>query len=179
MKNTKSVKDLEGIFIVQDPKRGTLFHDIYTKSYYVLGKSDLKDYLSYSSSLPLCIITPVVLSIFFKLSIITLIVMVVGILAITEIFFRKKFIYNLPKLDNYVPPKKEKLLLRIANSYSTKRFILIIVLSVALAACFAIYIKVEDLQGLYVYSTYTFLVATIIFSIVMIVALIYKISNKK
>ena len=40
--NITKASDLSGLFIYQDPKKGTVYYDILTKKGYVLTSSDVK-----------------------------------------------------------------------------------------------------------------------------------------
>ncbi|MBQ1287199.1 MAG: hypothetical protein IIY22_01440, partial [Erysipelotrichaceae bacterium] len=48
--------DLSGIFIYQDPKKGTIYYDILSRKGYILTSSDVSTYTIYTAMLPLCLV---------------------------------------------------------------------------------------------------------------------------
>ena len=111
MANSRIIKakDLTGLSIYQDPKRGTIFYDIFTKKGYILTSGDVKTYTIYTSMLPLCFIVAFAAMSLFKLDYIAALVIFLVLYAGVMVLFRIKFFYTLPEAEGFKPIKRENI----------------------------------------------------------------------
>ena len=170
-------KDLAGINIYQDPKRGTVYYDWFTKKGYILTSSDVKTYTIYTSMMPLCILVAFAASSLFSLSYVVAIILCIALYAAVAVLFRIKFFYKLPEATNWHPVKKENIFISTARNLSIVRLVIIIVLLTALTIMMPIYASIEGMSGFNLFGTYLVTAATVVGLIIIIVSLILKIKN--
>ena len=169
--------ELSGLFIYQDPKRGTVFYDILTRKGYVLTSSDVKKYVLYSSTFSIAIAIAVLAHTLFHLPISYAVILFAFIYILSELIFRFTFFYKLPVAENWTPNKKDNLVTSFAKNYSKARLIILIVLLLILTILMPIYAKVSNLDQLSTIGAYIVSAITAIFAIINIIALITKNKN--
>ena len=86
--------ELKGLTIYQDPKRGTVFYDIFTKRAFNITSSDIKGYMMYSALLPLSLFVAFLCMSAFSLNMVTTLLIMFGIYIIGAILFRIFFLYK-------------------------------------------------------------------------------------
>ena len=169
-----TTKDLKGWNIYHDPKYGTIFYDIYTKRGIHITRSDIKNYMFYSASLPLALMIPILLSMAIKISIPLIIVLIAVLFVAFQFLFRFLVFYKLPYEDNYKVDKSENFTKKVVNMFSKKRAILVMILSIFLEICLIIYLKTNILNGIYLYGTYLLLA----FAMLLLLVMMYVIFKK-
>ena len=87
--------DLSGLFIYQDPKRGTVFYDYLTRKGYILTSSDVGMYTLYQMMLPLCLLAALGVVSFIGVSYPTALIVFLVLFILSEILFRIFFFYKL------------------------------------------------------------------------------------
>ena len=167
-------RDLSGIFIYQDSKRGTIYYDIVTRKGYILTTSDVNTYTVYSTMLPLCLIASVLFCVVFHFNYIVAILIFVPLYLLTAFFFRVSFFYNLPVAENWKPFKKDNLFVYMAKTYSAQRLIVLTILLLALTILMPIYAKMEHFEGINYYASLIIPVFTFLFMVVVVVAFFLK-----
>lgn len=179
MPNRKILKarDLTGLSIYQDPKRGTIFYDIFTKKGYILTSSDVKTYTIYTSMLPLCFIVSFAATSFFSLSYTAGAIIFLVLFIAVLVLFRVKFFYTLPEATDWKPVKRENIFVWMAMNFSKNRLIILIFLLIALTILMPLYSKMENFTGFTLYGGYAVSVVTFIGAIISIISLIVKIKN--
>ena len=179
MANRKILKasDLSGLSIYQDPKRGTIFYDIFTKKGYILTSSDVRTYMIYTSMLPLCAIVAFAAGSFFSLNYAAAFIIFVVLYAAVMILFRVKFFYTLPEATNWKPVKRENLFIWVARNFTRNRLILLILMLVALTILMPIYANMENATGVNLYGSYVVSAVTAIGAIICIISLVIKTKN--
>ena len=179
MANSRIIKakDLTGLSIYQDPKRGTIFYDIFTKKGYILTSGDVKTYTIYTSMLPLCFIVAFAAMSLFKLDYIAVLVIFLVLYAGVMVLFRIKFFYTLPEAEGFKPIKRENIFVSIARTFPRNRLIVLIAMLVALTILMPIYANMENVEGVNLYGSYTISAITLIGAIICTIALVLKIKN--
>ena len=169
--------DLSGLFIYQDPKRGTIFYDVVTKKGYILTSSDVKIYTIYSAMLPMCIIVSAGILSMFSMNYASALIVFIAMFILYESLFRAFFFYKLPVAENWHPIKKESLHVTMARGFSKQRLIILIVLLLLLSVMMPLYAIVENMQGINLYCSYIVGFLTLTGAIISIMALVTKIKN--
>lgn len=170
--------DLSGLFIYQDPKRGTVFYDILSRKGYVLTSSDVSTYSVYTAMLPLCMIL--------SLSMVSLgwmdyggaLLMFLALMIIGEVLFRIFFFYKLPVAENWKRVKRENIILYTAKNFGIYRLLILIALLAALCLIMPFYAAYEKMSGLNLYATIVITAVTGIGLLICLIALIVKLKNK-
>ena len=170
-------KDLAGLTIYQDPKRGTIFYDIFTKKGFILTSSDVKTYTIYTSMMPLCFIVAFALSSLFSLGYIATIIIFLVLFIAMMILFRVKFFYTLPEAENWKPVKRENIFVSMAMNYSRNRLIALILMLMALTILMPLYANMEKYDNINLYGSYAIAVVTLIGAIICTISLVVKIRN--
>ncbi len=179
MANSRIIKakDLSGLSIYQDPKRGTIFYDIFTKKGYILTSSDVKTYTIYTAMLPLCFIVAFAAMSLFKLDYIVALIIFLVLFIAVMILFRVKFFYTLPEAEGFKPVKRENIFVYIARTFPKNRLIVLIMMLVALTILMPIYANMENVEGVNLYGSYVVSAATLIGAIICTIALVVKNRN--
>lgn len=170
-------KDLGGINIFQDPKRGTIFYDFITKKGYILTSSDVKTYTIFSAMLPLCIIVAFAAASLFSFNYAIAILIFLALYIAVEITFRLMFFYKLPVAENWHSLKKENIIVSMARNFNNVRLIILIIMLVLLTALMPLYANMEKLQGINLYACYLISLITFAGTVISIMALITRIKN--
>ena len=164
--------DLSGMYIYQDPKRGTIFYDIITRKGYILTSSDVKTYMIFTAMLPLCLVLALgMLSLFPNNYVIPVICFLVMFITY-QVLFRVLFFYKLPVAENWHPLKRENIFISMARNFSKPRLLLLIGMLTVLSILMPIYTKMQNLSGINLYASYT-----VIVDFISIIALSVKIRN--
>ena len=171
-------RDLTGLSIYQDPKRGTIFYDIFTRKGYILTSSDVKTYTIYQSMLPLCFIMAFAATSFFSLSYVTALVVFLVLFISVMILFRVKFFYTLPEAVDWKPVKRENIFVWMAMNFSRSRLIILAAMLAALTIMMPIYANIEKMSGMTLYGRYAAAAVTFSGMIICIVSLIVKTKNE-
>ena len=171
-------RDLSGLNIYQDPKRGTIFYDIFTQRGFILTSSDVKTYTVYSSMLPLSFIVAFAITSLFRLDYIATIIIFLVIYAAVMILFRVNFFYKLPEAENWKPFKRENIFVWMATNFSRSRLIMLLLMLIALSVLMPLNAYLEKAEGINLYGTYAVTAVTIVGAIITVIALIKKIRNE-
>lgn len=169
--------DLSGMYIYQDPKRGTIFYDIITRKGYILTSSDVKTYTIFTAMLPLCLVLALgMLSLFPNNYVIPVICFLVMFITY-QVLFRVLFFYKLPVAENWHPLKRENIFISMARNFSKPRLLLLIGMLTVLSILMPIYTKMQNLSGINLYASYIVEALTVIVDFISIIALSVKIRN--
>ena len=173
MANNKitKTKDLNGLFIYQDPKNGTVFYDIFTKKGYILTSSDIKGYTIFSSLLYLCLAITFLLTSMFKLDFVKSLLLLIALYILGQVIGRITFLYKLPIAKNFTAVKDEDFIARFAHKYSNGRLITLAILLTLLTILMPIYAKVEKMDTINTYICYFVSLITFICTIICIIAI--------
>ncbi len=170
--------DLSGMYIYQDPKRGTIFYDIITRKGYILTSSDVKTYTIFTAMLPLCLVLALgMLSLFPNNYVIPVICFLVMFITY-QVLFRVLFFYKLPVAEKWHPLKRENIFISMARNFSKPRLLLLIGMLTVLSILMPIYTKMQNLSGINLYASYIVEALTVIVDFISIIALSVKIRNK-
>ena len=177
MANKKIIeaKDLSGLFIDHDPKRGCVYYDVFRKKGYILTNADAKKYNLYTLALPLSIMAGYLLALFGVSTWICVAFAIVAYLGF-RIMFRFKFLYNLPEIPNYTRKNKDNILVSYAKQYGTIRLAVLTVLLAAISVVTVLNAKVAKFEGFNLYMNYA---VAVIVGIVSILSLIATIISRK
>ena len=140
--------DLSGLFIYQDPKRGTVYYDIFTKRAFVLTSRDVKSYALYQSMIPLCVVLSLGSMRLFSLGWTDALIIFVALMILAQVLFRLLFFYKLPEIKNWKPLKRENIISYMVNNFSTKRLIVLIILLLLLTVLMPLYVAQEKMSGM-------------------------------
>ena len=176
-RNDIKASELSGLFIYQDPKKGTIFYDILTRKGYVLTSKDVKKYVLYTSLFPISVLVSIFVMSTFKLSFVQTALVFAGIYLIGAIYARFMFFYKLPVADKWKPFKKESIVSQLANNYSSTRLIILLILLLLLTVMMPIYPSVTEMNTLNQYACYILSGVTAVFAILTIMALIKQKRN--
>ena len=169
--------DLSGMYIYQDPKRGTIFYDIITRKGYILTSSDVKTYTIFTAMLPLCLVLALgMLSLFPNNYVIPVICFLLMFITY-QVLFRILFFYKLPVAENWHPLKRENIFISMARNFSKPRLLLLIGMLTVLSILMPIYTKMQNLSGINLYASYIVEALTVIVDFISIIALSVKIRN--
>ncbi|MCR5096421.1 MAG: hypothetical protein K6A70_06755 [Erysipelotrichaceae bacterium] len=169
--------DLSGMYIYQDPKRGTIFYDIITRKGYILTSSDVKTYTIFTAMLPLCLVLALgMLSLFPNNYVIPVICFLVMFITY-QVLFRILFFYKLPVAEKWHPLKRENIFISMARNFSKPRLLLLIGMLTVLSILMPIYTKMQNLSGINLYASYIVEALTVIVDFISIIALSVKIRN--
>ena len=169
--------DLSGMYIYQDPKRGTIFYDIITRKGYILTSSDVKTYTIFTAMLPLCLVLALgMLSLFPNNYVIPVICFLVMFITY-QVLFRILFFYKLPVAENWHTLKRENIFISMARNFSKPRLLLLIGMLTVLSILMPIYTKMQNLSGINLYASYIVEALTVIVDFISIIALSVKIRN--
>lgn len=144
--------ELQGLDIYQDPKKGTLIYDIFSRNAYHLTTSDISTYTLSKAILPVSILLIYIINLISKNMALS-IILGIAIYAILQIVYRFAWLYKLPCEKNYKRPGGNNFIENLASRYSKPQIVALVVLCSAIVAVSIIYIIVDKLQGgmLYVF----------------------------
>lgn len=169
--------DLSGLFIYRDPKRGTIFYDIFSRKGYILTSSDVNTYTLYTAMFPLCIVIALLCVQLFHLDYLAAGLIFLALYIIAAAYFRFTFFYKLPVAERWKPVKKENIFVYMARGYSKQRLIVLIGLLLALSILMPLYANIEHYEGANLYGAYLIAAATLVGMIITIISLVLKIRN--
>ena len=170
--NIPKAKDLSGLSIYQDPKKGTIFYDFITRRSFLISNSDVKTYMISTTILPVCVLLTFLIKSFVSLDLIKSILLFIVLFIAGEILFRVLFVYKLTEIENYTPPKKENIIDYLANNYSKTRLIILLLLLILLIAMMPTYAKLTNFTGTNLYIIYFATLLAIIGAILTLLAII-------
>ena len=171
-KNNLKPKDLVGLFIYQDPKKGTIFYDILTRRSFIITNSDVKTYMIYSSMFYFCILAAFGIMSLFSLGFVDALIIFVVLYILSMLAFRFFYFYKLTEAENYTPPKRDDIITSMAKNYSVQRLSLLIVLLLLLSVMMPLYAKNIQMTGINLYGSYVLSGLTVIGAIISLLALI-------
>ena len=179
MPNRKIIKakDLAGLNIYQDPKRGTIFYDVFTKKGFILTSGDVKTYTIYTSMLPLCFIVAFAATSLFSLNYVGAFAIFAVLYTAVLIIFRVKFFYTLPEAEGWKPVKRDNIFVWMAMNFSRNKLFLLAAMLIALTIMMPIYANMEKMSGMTLYGSYAVAAVTLIGAIICIISLIVKTRN--
>ena len=169
--------DLNGIAIYQDPKKGTVYYDYLTGRAFSLCSQDAKTYMLYEACLPVSILVASIIYVLFQTKGLTAIIIGVFVYLALKLAFRIFFFWKLPEIKNWQKPKKDNLILRMANRYSKTRLIILLVCLLLLTVCMILYARMENMQGLLLFAMYGLSVVTFAGAVLTIIALVVQAKN--
>ena len=171
--------ELKGLFINQDPKKGTVYYDILSRRAFILTSSDVPTYMLYTSMLPVCILVAFLFMSLFRLDYIYgLIIFLVSYL-IAMILFRIFFFYKLIEVENYTPENKGNIVSFLAENYSTKRLLILTLLLVLLTVVIPLNVQLQKMEGINKYGSYVACAITGIGTILSILAMLKQKNDQK
>lgn len=171
-KNNLKPKDLVGLSIYQDPKRGTIWYDFITKRAFVITNSDVKNYMVYTSMFSICILVAFAFMSFFSLNYVDALIVFVVSYILLMILFRIFFFYKLIEVEGYKPPQREDLITMMANNYSKSRLTVLIFLLLALSILMPLYAINENMTSVNRYGSYVLSAIAVIGIILSVLALL-------
>lgn len=177
-KNNRNNEELNGLFIYNDPKRGCVYYDIINKNGYVLSKSDYQSFNNFSLWKILSILSIYLFVQFLNVELWIAALMGIGIFVAIEIIFRKKFLYELPKIENYKRVSKDRLYVSMAKNMGMARLIFTTIIALITATLIIIFAELQGFDGLNKIITY--IMALVMFAMFVngIMAIAYKTKNK-
>lgn len=153
-RNTIKASELNGLSIYHEPKKGTIFYDIFTRRAFILTNGDVQNYFLYSAVLPMSILLSFTAMSLFSLSYVDVIIIFLIAYILGAVLFRIFFFYKLPEIKNWTPPKREGLANYMAKNFSRKRLLVLICLLLALAVLMILYAYQQGYTGLNLYASY-------------------------
>ena len=179
MPNRRIIKasDLSGIFIHQDPKRGTIYYDVLSRKGYILTSSNVRMYSLYSAMLPLCIIAATLSVSLFGLNYLSAAILFVALYLLAAVAFRYFFFYKLPVAERWKPVRTESIFMFFARGYSKQRLIVLIILLLLLGILMPLYGRIENFEGANLIGSDVLGGLAFAGAIVVIISLIIKIRN--
>ncbi|MBQ6559539.1 MAG: hypothetical protein IJL85_01780 [Erysipelotrichaceae bacterium] len=178
-RNNLKPKDLVGLSIYQDPKKGTIWYDSITKRAFVITNSDVKTYMIYTSMFSVCILAAFAAMSIFSLNYVDALIVFVVLLILSMILFRIFYFYKLTEIEGYKPPKRDDIVTAMANNYSRTRLIVLILLLLALAILMPLYAINEKMSDINRYGSFALSGLTVIGIIISLLALIKQQKNSK
>ena len=169
--------DLSGLFIYQDPKRGTVFYDYLTRKGYILTSSDVGMYTLYQMMLPLCLLAALGAVSFIGVSYSTALIVFLVLLVLSEILFRIFFFYKLPVAEKWHPYKRENFVIAMAKGFSSTRLFILLLLLLGLTITMPLYARMDEMSGFNLYAVYGVSFLTFLGAILTIAALIIRKKN--
>ena len=166
--------DLSGIFIFQDPKRGTVFYDIFSRKGYILTSSDVRIYTVYSAMFPLCIVMAMLCVSMFRMSYLSAALIFLALYLVIAAGFRFGFFYKLPVAERWNPPKRESLFLYFARGDTMSRLLTLALLVFALTILMPLYALIEGYEGINFYAACLVAAVTLVFFVIVVVSMILK-----
>ncbi|MBR4461352.1 MAG: hypothetical protein IKS51_02070 [Erysipelotrichaceae bacterium] len=171
-KNNIKPKDLVGLFIYQDPKKGTIWYDFITKRTFVITSSDVKTYMIYTSMFSVCILAAFACMSIFSLNYVDTLIVFVVLMLLSMILFRIFYFYKLTEIEGYKLPKRDDIVTAMANNYSKTRLTVLIFLLLALAILMPFYAISENMTKINRYGSFALSGIAVIGIIISILALI-------
>lgn len=175
--NIPKAKDLSGLSIYQDPKKGTIFYDFITRKSFLISNRDVQSYLLSTYIMPVSVLLAFLFKSLFSLDLLKSILAFIAIFILLEILFRIFFVYKLTEIENYTPPKKENIIDSMANNYSKTRLIILLILLILLIFMMPTYAKLSNFEGINLAIVYLATFLTIVGFNITLIALIKKIKN--
>ena len=166
--------ELTGISIYQDPKRGTIFYDIFSRRAYILTHSDVRKYNIYTSLLIVCIVVAIAAANAFRLGYVNGIIIAAALLIACMAYFRFSFFYQLPMADNWKPFRRRNIFESIAEKYETARIVVLVVMLGLLSVLMPFYGRSSGLQGLDMYANYVITGLTALAALAFLISLFVK-----
>lgn len=139
---------ISGLFIYKDPKKGTVYYDIFTKNGYNLTSSDFESYSKFTILKLMSLFSVFLFMELFKMDITSSILIAIVLFICIEIISRKTFLEKLPKIQNYQPIKKDKIHVSFAKSMGKSKLIITSILALVLSVLIAVYAYTEGYQGI-------------------------------
>ena len=163
--------DLRGLFINQDPKKGTVYYDIFTRRAFILTSSDVKTYMTYTAMFPLSVLIGFAAMSIFKLNYIYGFIIFAVAYILFMILFRVFFFYKLIEVENYVPKNKGNMISFLADNYSSQRLLALTILLLLLTIIIPFNVMLQNMEGINKYGSYLASLITGIGTIISLLAI--------
>ena len=174
---TQSKKIISGPFIHNDEKLGNVYYDIFTRKGYVILNKDVDTYRKFISIIFIIIVLPFFLVQVFSFSVVKAFAFSLVVFLIVLIIFKTRFIYKLSVIENYVPSKKQRLYITLAEKLTTLRLVLSTIAAFLTSILLAIYTVIEKYEGLNLILLYIVAIVLLILTIKEIVNYLNRIED--
>ena len=171
-RNNLKPKDLVGLSIYQDPKKGTIWYDFITKRTFVITNSDVKTYMIYTSMFSVCILAAFASMSFFSFSYVDALIVFVVLFLLSMVLFRIFYFYKLTEIEGYKLPKRENIIASMASIYSQGRLTALVFLLLALSVAMPLYAITSKMTGVSLYGSYVLAGIALIGSVLSVLALL-------
>jgi len=156
-----------------------IYADAFTKNVgYVLSNNEAERIAFFETRYFLSISMGVVAFFVFKNILIGLAVGI-GMVILTELSFRLKFLKELPVIENYQKPKPKPLLDIMEANYSIKRLVILILFGLGITILVPINAKMSNYEGMNLYLNYVISAGMGIFVILVVITLLRKLKKNK
>ena len=176
-KQITKASQLKGLSIYQDPKRGTVFYDVFTKRAFNLTSSDVGTYQIYSALLPFAIIVAFLCMSIFSIDMLTTLLIILGIYIIGAILFRIFFFYKKIEIENYKPTTKNTIPNYLADNYSTATLFVLVIMLLLLTVMTPVYANLTNMNIPNLIASYFVALVTFAFAIFSSIAIYTKKKN--
>ncbi len=135
--------DLNGMMLYQEKKR-TVYYDIFTKNGYIINNAEARTYLLYSARYAMAAL--IACAVYYATNnLVAMLLSGIAAVAVSEVLFRKAFLYKLPLIKNYDRPKKPGYIQEMSDNESYFKIILLIIVGILLA----VMISLNNRNGVY------------------------------
>lgn len=176
-KRIETKKYITGPFIHQE-KIGNVYYDIFTRKGYIILNKDINTYHKYLSILFLLILLPFLLMQLFSLSILLAFIITVTVLIVFMVIYKFNFIYKLTPVDNYVPSKKQRLYITLAENLSFLRLTLCTIAAFAASILLIMLAVIQNYKGIDLVLVFAVSVALVYVSFITLASIVYKNKHK-
>lgn len=176
-KRIETKRHLSGPFIHQE-KIGDVYYDIFTRKGYIILNKDINTYHKYLSILFLIILLPFLLVQLFSISILLAFVIGLALFIVFLLIFKFNYIYKLTPVDNYIPSKKQKLYITLAENLSFLRLTLCTIAAFATSILLIVLAVVQNYKGIDLVLIFIFSVVLVYMSFITLASIVYKNKHK-
>lgn len=162
-----------GFNLYADNGGRTIYYDRFSKQAYLISKKEETKYFFFSSRPVSAFVVGFIAYYFSKSWPITIFAAIVTYLTLL-FFFRKMFLADLAIVPKFIPSKKDPLYKRLAEAFSAKKIVLIILLAYALAIGTIVNVQLTNYDYLTKIFNYVLAIGAFIFGSYYIYVLIYK-----
>lgn len=162
-----------GLNIYQDKKGHMIYYDRFTKKAYMINKSDQKRYYLFSSRIVIALVLGYFSNYLYPSLLFSIFVSVTSYLVIL-FFFRTMFLKELSTIRDFILLDKQPLYKVLGRTYSTKRIITIVVVSLMLAILTIVNVRTNDYDYLTTILNYIFAIGVFIYCCFYILVLFTK-----
>lgn len=176
-KRIETKRYISGPFIHQE-KIGNVYYDIFTRKGYIILNKDIKTYNKYLSIMFVIILLPFLLVQLFSFSILLAFVIAAALFIIILLIYKFNFIYKLTPVDNYIPSKKQRLYITLAEKLSFLRLILCTIAAFAASILLIIMAVLQNYSGVDLVLLFIVSVVLVYMSFITFASIIYKSKHK-